>query len=156
MSCQDAILHCSVQFAFLSSLAFFFIFRGPPRGKRNAKLDMANHGRHQFSDVLSQRFFCSEHVCDRFGRCAVEPLRLLRPFGFCRKFGQRFFNAASGPYNTLDSKVAIFQYGLWSFLFRFAAYPRMGSMVLNTFRRAARKQLQQEAAGKICLESPQG
>ena len=29
-------------------------------------------------------------------------------------------------------------------------------MVLNTFRRAARKQLQQEAAGKSCLESPQG
>ena len=32
----------------------------------------------------------------------------------------------------------------------------MGSMVLNTFRRAARKQLQQEVAGKSCLESPQG
>ena len=29
-------------------------------------------------------------------------------------------------------------------------------MVLNTFRRVARKQLQQEAAGKSCLESPQG
>ena len=31
-----------------------------------------------------------------------------------------------------------------------------GSMVLNTFRRVARKQLQQEAAGKSCLESLQG
>ena len=41
----------------LVKFGVFFIFRGPPRGKRNAKLDMANHGRHQFSDVLSQRFF---------------------------------------------------------------------------------------------------
>ena len=38
----------------LVKFGVFFIFRGPPRGKRNAKLDMANHGRHQFSDVLSQ------------------------------------------------------------------------------------------------------
>ena len=84
---------------------FFFTPQASPEGqKKNTKLDMANHGRHQFSDVLSQRFFCFEHVCDRFGRCAVEPLRLLRPFSFCCKFGQRFFNAASEPYDTLDLK----------------------------------------------------
>ena len=41
----------------LVKFCVFFIFRGAPKGKANAKLDMANHGRHQFSDVLSQRFF---------------------------------------------------------------------------------------------------
>ena len=41
----------------LVKFGVFFIFRGPPRDQKNAKLDMANHGRHQFSDVLSQTKF---------------------------------------------------------------------------------------------------
>ena len=38
MSCQDAILHCSVQFAFLSSLAFFLFFGGPRGVKETPNL----------------------------------------------------------------------------------------------------------------------
>ena len=105
MNCQDAILHCSVQFAFLSSLAFFLFFGGPRGVKETPNLTWPTMADISFlTFCLKQKFFCFEHVCDRFGRCAVEPLRLLRPFSFCCKFGQRFFNAASEPYNTLDLK----------------------------------------------------
>ena len=41
----------------LVKFGVFFTPQASPEGKKKTKLDMANHGRHQISDVLSQRFF---------------------------------------------------------------------------------------------------
>ena len=54
-----------------------------------------------FKTLLSETPWIRDAVDETAARLeSTEKRRVDKPFGFCRKFGQRFFSAASGQYNT--------------------------------------------------------